>query len=58
MFEVLKIFIQQAFKLLNIPELVKARKETQLAELGVSLFALYSSLNRILVCGLQIVDEL
>jgi hypothetical protein len=58
MFEIIKLFVEQALKLLNIKELVTARKGAKLAEIGVELFELYSSLNRILVCGLQIVDDL
>jgi hypothetical protein len=58
MFEVLKIFIEQAFKLINISALVNARKGTKMAELGVNMFELYSSLNRVFTCGLRIIDSI
>jgi hypothetical protein len=58
MFEIVKLFIKEAMKVINIKDLVKARKDSRLASLGVEMFDLYSSLNGVLVCGLRIVDQI
>ena len=58
MFEIIKLFIQQSFKLLNIPAILKARDQKRLAALGVDMFALYSSVNRIFTDGNCIVDTI
>jgi hypothetical protein len=58
MIDLIKVFIEEAFKLLDIPKLLKARKQTELAKLGADLFALYSSLNKIIVMGNRIVDRI
>jgi hypothetical protein len=58
LFEILKIFIEQTFKLINIDPLLKSRERHRLSSLGVDLFSLYTSLNGIYVTGLLIVREI
>jgi hypothetical protein len=58
MFEVIKLFVEQVFKILNIEAIAKLRDRRNLAELGADLFALYTTLNFIYVTGLRIVSEI
>jgi hypothetical protein len=58
LFEILKIFIEQAFKLINIDALSKSRDRRKLASIGADMFSLYTSLNGIYVIGLLIVEEI
>lgn len=53
MFEIL-LFVEQLFKALNIEVLLARRDKSKLAEVGASLFSLYSSLNAIYVNGQEI----
>jgi hypothetical protein len=54
MFEILKIFVEQLVKALNLEVLLARRDKSKLAEVGASLFSLYSSLNGIYVHGREI----
>ena len=57
MFEILKLFIEQVFRTLDIKSLLKSHKQAKLAEIGADLFALYSTLNSIYTCGNRILEE-
>lgn len=58
MFEILKVFIEQVFKLVNIENLLKERDKRKLSSIGADLFSLYANLNAIYVTGLQIIAEI
>jgi len=57
-FEILKVFVEQVLKLINIESLLKQRDKRKLSSIGADLFSLYSNLNAIYVTGLQIVAEI
>ena len=50
MFEILKVFIEQVFKLVNIDGLLKERDKKRLSAIGADLFSLYTS-NYSPLCG-------
>lgn len=58
MFEIIKVFVEQVFKLINIDSLLKGRDKHKTADVGVELFSLYSNLNSIYVVGTAIVREI
>lgn len=58
MLEVIKILIEEAFKLINIKRIVSSYKGNQKANIGEILFNLYSDLNQIYVTGSIMVDEI
>lgn len=58
MFEILKVFVEQAFKLVNVEFFMKNNDRNKLASLGVDLFQLYTALNSIYVTGMSIIDEI
>jgi hypothetical protein len=58
MFEIIKLFIEQVFRALDIKSLLESHKRAKLAKIGADLFALYSTLNSIYTCGNRILEEI
>jgi len=58
MFEVLKLFIQSLFDVLDLKGLRTRQADSKIAQVGAELFLLYSALNSVYVAGIQIVDRI
>ncbi len=58
MFEILKVFVEQIFKVINLETLIKGSDRKKLSEIGAHLFSLYTILNSIYITGRSIVAEI
>lgn len=58
MFEIIKVFVEQVFKLISIDRIIQKKEKHKLSLIGVDLFSLYTNLNNIYVTGLLILQEI
>jgi hypothetical protein len=58
MFELIKVVIEQVFRMIDFNGILRARKASRLSDIGLDLLGLYVSMNKIYVTGEDILNIL
>jgi hypothetical protein len=58
MFELIKIIIENIFRMIDFGAILKAKKSRDMSDVGVELLRLYVIINKIYVTGKELLDEI